>query len=308
MPTTRRLPPFSAIRAFEAAAKHLSFKAAAAEICVTPSAISHQVRTLEEFLGTRLFRREGNRIGLTRAGEAYLPELSAVLDQLDSCTRRAAGNAADGPMVVACTPGFAARWLVPRLTRCPGYDRIELDVADGAPSTDFARNGADVVVAWGAPTVPGVRVEPLMQSGRYPVCSPGLKARAGLRRPENLLRQTLLHDQVMDAWARWFGLAGIPAPALPRGPRLGHCELTLTAAERGQGVALAYDAMARGALRAGTLVRLFDVAVPPITIYSVAYPESRRRSPGIRAFRDWIFAEVAAEGTLDRQTKILAAS
>ncbi len=308
MPAKRQVPPFPALRAFEAAARHLSFRAAADEICVTPSAVSHQVRTLEEFLGTPLFRRDGNHIALTRAGETYLGELTAILDRLDICTRQVARSVAGGPLTVTCTPGFAARWLVPRLTRCPAHDQIKLEVPDGAPSTDFARNGADLVIAWGAPSVPGAVVEPLMQSGRYPVCSPHLKARAGMQRPEDLLEQTLLHDKVMDAWNKWFRLAGVSDPELPCGPRLAHCELTLTAAERGQGVALAYDAMARGALRAGTLVRLFDVTVPPITIYSVAYPKTRRGCPRIRAFRDWIFAEVAAEGTLDRQTRVLAAS
>ena len=118
----------------------------------------------------------------------------------------------------------------------------------------------------------------------------------------------MIHDEVADAWEKWFCIAGIAVPELPRGPRLAHCELTLTAAERGQGVALAYDAMARGGLREGKLVRLFDVTVPPITIYSVAFVQTRARDPRISAFRDWIFGEVISENTLDRQTRVLAAS
>lgn len=308
MSKSRRLPPFAAIRAFEAAARHLSFKEAAAEIHVTPSAVSHQIRTLEEFLGTALFLRDGNRIELTGAGHAYLDELTGLLDRLDASTQCVARTADDRPLTILCTPGFAARWLTPRLSRCPDHDRIALEVSTGAPSTDFSKNGADLAIAWTVPVVPGVIVEPLMESGRYPVCSPELRDREGLRNPADLLRQTLFHDEVLDAWDKWFRLAGVVPPRERRGPRLPHCELTLTAAERGQGVALAYDAMARGGLRDGRLVRLFDVAVPPVTIYSVAYPESRRRNPRIRAFRDWIFAEVTAEGTLDRQNRVLAAS
>ena len=308
MSKSRRLPPFAAVRAFEAAARHLSFKGAAAEIHVTPSAVSHQIRTLEEFLDTALFLRDGNRIELTSAGHAYLDELTGLLDQLDASTRRVARTGDDRPLKVLCTPGFAARWLAPRLARCPGLDRIEIAVSSGAPSTDFARNDADVVIAWCAPEVPGVAVEPLMESSRYPVCSPEFRARTGLGRPEDLVGQTLFHDEVMDAWGKWFRLAGVVAPDSPRGPRLPHCELTLTAAEQGQGVALAYDAMARGGLRSGKLVRPFDVTVPPITIYSVAYPVARKGNRRIRAFRDWIFGEVVAEGTLDRQTRVLAAS
>jgi len=308
MSRARKLPPFTAIRAFEAAARHLSFKEAAAEIHVTPSAISHQVKTLEEFLRTALFLREANHIALTRAGGEYLGELTGFLDQLDTSTRRASRNDPEGPLTILCTPGFAARWLAPRLGQFPGHGQIEVQIAPGEPSSDFSRNSADVVIGWGGGPVPGAVVEPLMESGRYPVCSPGLQARAGLRRPEDLLGQTLFHDEVADAWEKWFRLAGIPAPEFPRGPRFPHCELVLTAAEQGQGVALAYDAMARAGLRAGKLVRLFDLATPPITIYSVNYPQTQARNPRIRAFRDWLFAEVMAEGTLDRQTRVLAAS
>ncbi|HSF93442.1 MAG TPA: LysR substrate-binding domain-containing protein [Thermohalobaculum sp.] len=305
---SRKLPPFAAIRAFESAARNLSFKDAAAEIHVTPSAISHQVKTLEEFLATKLFLREGNHIELTPTGRDYLGELTGLLDQLDDSTRRAAGTDAENPLTILCTPGFAARWLAPRLSFCPDHGRIQIEVSSGAPSTDFTHNGADVVIAWGGKPAPGAVVEPLMESGRYPVCSPGLKMREGLVRPADLLGQTLIYDEVADAWEKWFRLAGVPVGELPRGPRLPHCELTLTAAEQGQGVALAYDAMARGGLLGGELVRLFDITVPPITIYSVAYPEARARDPRIRDFRDWIFNEVVAEGTLDRQTRVLAAS
>lgn len=294
----RYLPPFAAVRAFEAAARHLSFKAGAKEINVTPAAISHQVHALEEYLGAKLFLRKANRVELTPTGSGYLDELTALLDQLDESTRRASRTGLKGPLSLLCTPGFAARWLTPRLSRCPLVDRIEVSVSTGAPSTDFARNGADVAIAWCEPAVPGVVVEPLMESRRYPVCSPELRARARINRPEDLLGQRLIHDEVMDAWDKWFEIAGVPLPDLPRGPRLAHCELTLTAAEQGQGIALCYDAMARGALRAGRLVRLFDIEVPPITMYSVAYPAGRSRDPRIRAFRDWIFAEVAAEGTI----------
>lgn len=308
MSRTRKLPPFAAVRAFEAAARHLSFKEAAAEVHVTPSAISHQVKTLEEFLGTALFLRDGNPIALTRTGREYLEELTGILDQLETSTRHAARTTLDDPLTVLCTPGFVARWLAPRLSQCPGHKAIEIEVAAGPPSTDFARNGADVVIAWGGRPAPGAVVEPLMESGRYPVCSPGFKAHAGLSRPEDLLAVTLIHDEVVDAWDKWFRLAGVPVPEMPRGPRFPHCELVLTAAEQGQGVALAYDAMARGGLQSGKLVRLFEIAVPPITIYSVAYSEAQMRNPRIRAFRDWIFDEVIAEGTLDRQTRVLAAS
>ena len=306
MPTGRRLPPFAAIRAFEASARHLSFKAAAEEIHVTPSAISHQIRMLEDHLGTTLFVREANRIRLNPQGTAYLTDLTALLDQLEISTNRVSRRLPGAPLRVLSTPGFAARWLMPRLGRCPVDGGIEIDVSNGAPSTDFAANNADVVIHWGDNPVPGVCVEPFMESSRYPVASPELRARAGLDRPEDLLRMTLLRDEVLDGWERWFGLAGVAAPDLPDGPRLAHCELSLTAAEQGQGVTLAYDAMAHDSLADGKLVRLFEVETPPITLYSVAYPDTRARCPRIRAFRDWIFAETARQGTIDSRARMHA--
>lgn len=294
---TRKLPPFAAIRAFEAAARHMSFKAAADELCLSPSAISHQVRALEDFLGTGLFHRTGGRLELTRTGHGYLGRLTGLLDGLDESSREAAGGDVPGLRVLA-TPGFAARWLVPRLDRAPEGDRMRLRVSEGAPSTDFATNDADVVIHWSDAPVPGVVVEPLMASGRFPVLSPELKAREGIERPEDLLRVTLIHDEVMDGWADWFASVGIHDVTLPRGPQFPHCELGATAAERGQGVQLAYEVMIRSTLKAGTLVRAFDTKTPPITIYSVAYPEARRGDRRIRRFRDWIFEEMGREMAL----------
>ena len=292
----RQLPPFAAVRAFEAAARHLSVKNAADELCVTPSAVSHQIRTLEDFLATGLFNRDGNKLALTRTGETYLGRLSGLLDGLDASTREVRETGRD--LRVLATPGFAARWLVPRLDRLPFGDRIRLRVSQGAPDTDFSRNDSDVVIHWTDTPVPGVVVEPLMASSRYPVISPALRDREAIRTPADLLRVTLMYDEVMDAWPEWFRAAGLDAPALPPGPRFPHCELSTTAAERGQGVALAYDAIVRGSLRDGTLVRLFETVTMPVTIYSVAYPQARAGDTLIRGFRDWIMSEAGAEGAL----------
>ena len=166
MSRARRLPSFTAIRAFEAAARCLSFKEASKELHVTPSAISHQVKTLEEFLGVTLFLRAANRIVLTRSGRKYLNELSGLLDRLDAATRQAARtDPDDDPLTILCTPGFAARWLAPNLAECPGSDRIEVTICEDRPSSDFTRNGADLVIAWGHWPAPGTIWEVLMESG-----------------------------------------------------------------------------------------------------------------------------------------------
>ncbi len=291
----RKLPPFAAVKAFEATARHLSVKDAADELCLSPSAVSHQIKALEDYFDTALFERHGNRLALTLTGRAYAGKMTALLDAFDDSTRRVR-EAGHRPFRVISTPGFAARWLVPRLDRLSFGNRVRLRVSVGAPDTDFASNDADLVIQWADDPVPGVVTEPLMESARYPVISPELKARTKVREPADLCRQTLMHDETMDAWGEWFAAAGIEPPVFPCGPTFPNCELATTAAERGQGVSLAYDAVVRGTLAEGRLVRLFDTIVMPFVIYSVAYPEARADDPMIREFSSWIHAEAASEG------------
>lgn len=287
----RKLPPFAAVKAFEAAARHKSFKAAASELCLSPSAISHQIRALEQYLDTLLFERQGNRLDLTLTGRGYAGKLTGLLDAFDDSTR-AAQRPAKRLFRVLCTPGFAARWLVPRLDRLDFGDRVRLRVAVGAPSTNFASNDSDLVIQWADDPTDGVSTKPLLESHRYPVISPALRAQENVTQPQDLQRLRLMHDETADAWSEWFTAAGIDPPEMPCGPVFPNCELATTAAEQGQGVALAYDAMVRGTLASGRLERLFDTVTIPIVIYSIAYPTDRAGDPMIAKFRDWLFAEV----------------
>ncbi|SIS95557.1 LysR family transcriptional regulator, glycine cleavage system transcriptional activator [Roseivivax lentus] len=292
---SRKYPPFAAVRAFEATARNGSVKGAAEELFLTASAVSHQIRALETNLDTDLFIRTGNSVELTLTGRAYARKMTALLDLFDETTRTVK-EAGQKPFRVHCTPGFAARWLVPRLNDLAFGDRVRISVSNGAPSTDFSSNGADVVIQWADAHVPGVITEPLMRSARYPVASPALREAQNLRKPEDLQRATLMHDETMDAWEEWFAAAGVAPPAFPRGPTFPNCELATTAAEKGQGVALAYDAVVRGTLEDGALVRLFDTVTMPFVIYSVAYKIARKNDPMVREFSDWLHAQVAAEG------------
>lgn len=299
----RQLPPFAAVRAFEAAARHKSFKRAAQELCLSPSAISHQVRALERYLDTALFERQGNTLALTLTGKGYAGKLTRLLDLLDDTTR-SVQQAGRKPFRVLCTPGFAARWLVPRLDRLSFGDRVRLRVSSGAPSTDFATNDSDVVIQWATAHTPGVITEPMMRSSRYPVISPRLRARENIRNPEDLLRLRLMYDETDDAWAEWFAAAGISPSKMPPGPVFPNCELATTAVEQGQGVSLAYDAMVRSTLNAGRLERLFETVTLPSVIYSLAYPQDHAGDPMVRAFRDWIFDEVHKAGRGVRQMSV----
>ncbi|MCG6904698.1 MAG: LysR family transcriptional regulator [Rhodobacter sp.] len=287
----RKFPPFAAVRAFEAAARHRSFKQAANELCLSPSAISHQIRALEEYLDTALFERRGNNMELTLTGRGYAGKLTGLLDAFDNTTR-AVREAGQRPFRVLCTPGFAARWLVPRLDRLSFGDRVRLRVSNGAPSTDFSTNDSDLVIQWADTKVSGVTTEPFMESNRFPVISPVLREKENIRVPQDLLRLRLMHDETADAWAEWFEAAGMEVPDMPRGPVFPNCELATTAAEQGQGVSLAYDAIIRSTLASGRLERLFEAVTMPIVIYSLAYPTTRSDDPMIREFRDWVFTEV----------------
>lgn len=293
----RHLPTFSAIRAFECAARHLSFKAAAVELCVTPSAISYQIKALEEYLSTHLFIRHHNSLTLTLTGAGYVGKLTTLLDALEQSTTEVT-DTQEPTLTVLATPGFAARWLVPRIQRMSFARNFRLLISQGAPHTNFASNNADVVIHWADEPVPGCVVEPFMTSTQYPVASPEFKRSNPINTPKDLLNLTLFHEEVMDGWAEWFRAASIDPPAGKLGPCFAHCELGHTAAEQNQGVALAYDALIRDTVKAGKLVRLFNIDTTPSVIYSFCCKQSRYDEPKIKTFRDWVFNEVQADTNL----------
>jgi LysR family glycine cleavage system transcriptional activator len=292
----RKLPPFAAVRAFEAAARHQSFKDAAEELHVTQSAVSHQVKGLEEFLGATLFHRNGQGVELTAIGSDYFGDVGAILDRLDAATERMRGVDSAGPLSVRATPAFASRWLLPRLGRFDrAYPEIELRLATTTDPLHFPKDGVDVLIQYGREPAPGLRVDPFLTSTRFPVCSPEVLERGpALRKPEDLARMTLLRDLVGDGWAAWFERAGAEMPRAVKGPRFAHCDLTMRAAEAGQGVALAYGALIADEIAEHKLVKLFDLETPPKVIYSLTCPEAWTNRPRIAAFRNWVFAEAAA--------------
>lgn len=302
MPRNRHLPSFAGLRAFDAAARHLSFRDAAEELCVTQSAISHQIRGLEEFLGCKLFLRGHNRVDLSPTGESYLKEVSILLDGLEAASRRAVEAEGAGRLAVQATPAFAVRWLLPRLERftelCP---QGAISISTGLPPTEFSRGDFDVVIHWGSEKVAGARIDPFFTSPRFPVASPRMIERFGHPSHPAALRDfPLLRDEVEDGWSEWFRNAGIPPQEHPTAPSFAHCELVLNAAESGLGVALAYGRLVSRELAEGILVKLFDIVSGPFLIYSVACLEHRSDEPLIAAFRDWIIAEGRAEESGNR--------
>lgn len=289
----RKLPPLNALRAFEAAARHLSFKRAAAELSVTQAAVSHQVRALESQLGMALFVRKHRALELTPAGARYLPALSDAFDRLDEATHALRARPRTPRLVLSVVPSFGANWLVPRLGGFRAkHPAIDLVVLSSSELVDFERDPVDVGIRFGPGRWPGVRSELLLAEEYLPVVSPKLaRGKRALRKPEDLRRHTLLHDETHDAWRAWLASAGVTGVDPERGVVFSDSSQLVAAAAAGQGVALARKLLAAPYLRARTLVQPFRGSVAAEFAYYVACAESRADEPAIRAFREWVVRE-----------------
>ena len=288
----RRLPPLNALPSFEAAARHLSFSRAADELHVTHGAVSRAVRNLENHLGVRLMLRASRSVRLTRVGASYAAEIREVLEHLASATSAVSGQVS-AIVSVSTIDSFAARWLMPRLSRFRrAHGDIDLRVATSERLADFVGDGIDIAIRCGAGQYPGLSAELLMREDHFPVCSPKLlKSRYPLRTPADLARHTLLHDVFTVDWAMWLQSAGIDNIDPHRGPTFLSSDHAIQAAIRGEGVVLGRSALIVDDLAAGRLVRPFELSLPAGFAYYVVYPQHALRRPGVKSFRDWLLAE-----------------
>ncbi len=289
----RRLPPLTALRAFEAAARHLSFSRAADELNVTHAAVSHQIKALEAYLGVPLFHRLTRAVRLTDAGRDYLPVLRESFDAIAEATGRILDGADGGRLTVSATPAFAARWLVPRLGRFyAAHPRIDVRIDPSMALVDFQRDDVDIAIRYGRGDWPGLRVERLLSLDMFPVCSPALlEGPEPLRCPADLARHTLLHDDLREDWRRWLLAAGVEGIDLSRGPTFNDTTLLMQAAAAGLGVAIAVSALVASDLAEGRLVRPFEISVAEEAGFYLVYPEVAAARAKVRAFRDWMLAE-----------------
>lgn len=290
----RRLPPLNALKAFEAAARHLSFTRAAEELSVTQAAVSHQVKALEDRLGIPLFRRLNRALLLTDEGQAYLPAVRAAFDRIAEATERLASAESRGTLTVSTVPSFAAKWLVPRLGRFRSIEpEIDLRIAPSMHLVDFAREDVDVAIRYGRGNWPGLRTERLMGEDIFPVCSPALLlGPPALAAPADLAEHVLLHDDDHEGWRMWLMAAGVAGVDATRGPVFTDSAMTLDAAADGQGVALARSALVAADLASGRLVRPFGISLPAQFAYYVVAPEATAERPKVAAFRTWMVDEV----------------
>lgn len=302
----RGLPPLNALRAFEAAARHLSFARAADELFVTPAAVSHQVKGLEAYLGDQLFHRQPNGLALTDAGRMYLPPLSEAFATIAEATRRLASRRRRG-LSVSVQMSLAAKWLVPRLYRFQErYPEIDVWVSASDALVDFARDPIDCALRWGPGGYDDLAMVSLAAEDIFPVCRPELLQGANaLRRPEDLLKTTLFWDEYASLgagreggrrmWGRWLEAAG-QTDALPdRGISASHALLTLQMALEGRGVALGRGFLVADDLQAGRLVRPFAAAIPCEWTYWFVAPKDMDDAarPDLVRFREWLFEEAA---------------
>ncbi|QPC43080.1 transcriptional regulator GcvA [Kaustia mangrovi] len=295
------LAHLSALRAFEAAARHMSFTRASEELHVTPAAISHHIRQLEDWLGTKLFVRKPRAVELTQAGQALLPGVRDGLGQLAGAVERVRRRGDRRQLVISMAPSFAAKWLVPRLE---GFRRIcpEVDVRIDSNSRviDFARDGVDIAIRYGDGAYPDFVVEPLVPYRNFPVCSPQLlEDGPPLRVPADLARHTLLHvhwlsgDATSPEWAMWLKAAGAEEVDWSRGPVFNDEANAVAAALAGQGVALVNGVLVGDDLSSGRLVRPFELELAHDGYgYWLVIPPALMEEAPVKAFHDWLLTEV----------------
>lgn len=291
------LPPLNALRAFEAAARHLSMKEAANELSVTPGAVSQLVRGLEERLGMQLFRRGNRSLVLTEAGQSYFAPVRHAFRQISEATRRLRAQPDAGVLTVSAPPAFAASWLVPLLGRFRArHADIELNITTTRGLANFAADGVDVAVRHGLGRYPGLRCDRIATIAMVPVCSKELLAMQGNprpRQPTDLLRLPLLHDGERQDWALWFQAHGVGdlGHVASSGISFDDQTLLIRAATSHQGVALVSEPLARPELEQGRLVRVLSAGWPQEFSYWLVCPRATAEQPKIVAFRDWLLAE-----------------
>jgi len=297
-----QVPPLNALRAFEAAARHLSLTKAALELHVTAGALSHQIRGLEELLGLELFDRGVRSITLTAEGQLLLPGLQTGFSHIRDAVAALRNRGDTLVLVVSTPPGIASKWLVPRLHRFAAeHPGIDVRVSSSTSFANFKADGVDIALRLmpvDAPPEATLAVEKLIDVCMMPVCSPRLMSpRDGIVTPQALKRLPLIHDEslaVMPGWADWFKATGVDGVDLRRGLRFSSANHALDAVIEGAGVLLAYDVMAYDDLRTGRLWAPFEQRLRSNRAYYVVCAKSRESFPKVQAFTNWIKREIAA--------------
>ncbi len=310
MTAMRKLPPLNALRAFEAAARHLSFAKAAEELAVTPTAISHQIRLLEEITGQDLFRRRPRPITLTDAGERLFPVLRDGLDRFAVAVAGLRGDADHSPLIVSTTTAFASRWLVPRLAKLKADVDLDLEIDASETPANLRSGAADFAIRYRRTPIPDVECAELVRDRFIPVISPALlQSGSSVNGLADLTQHPLIHFRWKrpnldpPTWERYVKEARAVEPDAARidcagGLRVSEEPHAIEAALAGQGIALVSDVLVRRELSSGALVQPVDFSIDGLAFYVAYLPDAPRRD-AIENFLLWARDEVedAVEGT-----------
>jgi LysR family glycine cleavage system transcriptional activator len=296
----KQLPPLSSLRSFEAVARQLSFSKAAEELHVTPGAVSQQIRSLEELLGTRLFDRTRRSVALTDAAARMLPDVQAGLEMLSRAVSNKTTLLGERTLTISVAPSFASKWLLPRLASF--YEKhpdIDLRISATVALADFKRDRVDLAIRLGHGSYPGLHAERLFAESLTPLCSPRLLKRKGrLSKPDDLRKHRLIQDTSIPGggeqggWEQWLALAGAKHISAHRGVRFTLAELAMQAAIDGAGVVLGRVVLAEGDLAAGRLVRPFRTVLPLDVSYFLIRSNTASLRQEIQCFRDWLFSSL----------------
>jgi LysR family glycine cleavage system transcriptional activator len=311
------MPPLSALRAFEAAARHLSMTAAARELNVTAGALSHQIRGLEEMLGVKLFERRVRAIALTAAGKQLYPGLQTGFAQIRNAVDGLAAAGQPNVLVVSTSPGMTSKWLAPRLYKFgAAHPDIDVRISSSLTNANFETDGIDLAVrnmSVNGPPDRTLDIERLVDISFIPVCSPKLVEKHGpVKAARDLACLPLIHDETlksraaMTEWVDWFKAAGAPDVDLRRGLRFNSADHALDAAGEGAGVLLAHSLLAYDDLRTGRLVIPVKLSIAPGRAFHLVSAKGRKPLPAAEAFKSWIKAEVAALDWRRFKTRVLA--
>jgi LysR family glycine cleavage system transcriptional activator len=296
----RRLPPLNALKAFEAAARHMSFLKAANELHVTPGAVSQRIKNLEEQVGVTLFRRLPRGVVLTDAGQRYSRRIAELFEGIEKATRQRRHDAATAVLTISAMASFEVCWLIPRLGAFnASHPDIAVRVLPELVPIDLASNDIDLAIRYGHSHYPELIVERLLPRTIFPVCSPKLMNGAHpIRTLTDLAHHTLLGEEPYlryeeATWKHWMAAVGADGIEVRTGPVFSFSHMALQAAMAGQGVALGTTVLAGDDIAAGRLVRPLPQAVESEYPYWLIYPPAAAKQPRVHVFRDWIIAESA---------------
>ena len=304
MPAPYNFPPLNSLRAFEAAARHLSFQNAAEELSVTPGAISQQIKKLEDILQTPLFHRNNRAVTLTKAGRVLQPDLSRGFEILDEAVQQVKQSAEHQHITVSMTPSFAAKWLVPRLEKWTAQQPdVDVRISASLGLANFGPDGVDLGVRFGSGNYDGLTSALLLKESFVVVCSPiFIDGSKQIKTPEDLHDHTLIHVSGPQGtpgtdWQEWLKSAGVDGIDTSRGLVFDDTAVAILAAIGGQGVLLSRRALVEDDIAAGRLALPFDLDLPLEFAWRIVAPEGKLKRPEVCAFRDWLLSEAQSDKT-----------